>query len=125
MNINDITVGQIKEMAELFSKTESTQSLNSMIGKNVIIRTYSAGCWFGLLKEKSGNEVILGNARRMWTWKTVSGISLSACANSGINHEKSNIAEAVECVWLEAIEIIPCTDYAIKSIEGAENAKAR
>ena len=34
------------------------------IGQEVIIRTYSAGVWFGRLKEKSGNEVILTEARR-------------------------------------------------------------
>ena len=59
-------------------------SLNSMIGKIVIVRTYSAGCWFGELSEKDGNEVILKNARRMWYWHAANSISLSACALFGI-----------------------------------------
>ena len=30
---------------------------SKMIGEAVIIRTYSAGVWFGTLAEKEGNEV--------------------------------------------------------------------
>ena len=59
----------LKEIAELLGakNTAAESGLNSFaIGQEVIIRTYSAGVWFGRLKEKSGNEVILTEARRMW-----------------------------------------------------------
>ena len=117
------TLNAIKELTE--GGTHQDQGLNAMLGKKVIIRTYSAGVWFGRLVEKSGKEVILENARRMWRWKAVSGISLSACSVEGIDCSESRIVEPVDSVWLEAIEIIPCTDKAIKSIEGAERAEAR
>lgn len=125
MNINDLTIGQIKEIMDMFGNksTEST-GLNCMIGKKVIIRTYSAGVWFGELSQKDRNEVILLNARRMWMWWAKEGISLSSVAVNGIKQDKSKIAEAVDSVWLEAIEIIPCTNAAIELIESAENAKA-
>ena len=106
-------------------KPESQTSSNqSMIGKEVIIRTYSAGCWFGRLSSKEGREVILKNARRMWRWHAAEGISLSGCAIHGIRQEKSKIVEQVDSVWLEAIEIIPCTNIAADSIRGAKNVKA-
>lgn len=132
MNINDLTIGQVKEIQNLLGGYQATASteltastgLNCMIGKKVIIRTYSAGVWFGTLEQKDRNEVILKNARRMWTWWAKEGISLSSVAVNGINTDKSRIAEAVEEIWLEAIEIIPCTDSSIKSIENAPNAKA-
>ena len=57
----------LKEFAELLGmkNTAAESGLNSfVIGQEVIIRTYSAGVWFGRLKEKSGNEVILTEARR-------------------------------------------------------------
>ena len=101
-----------------------TGSLNEMIGKKVIIRTYSAGVWFGLLEQKSGNEVILRNARRMWRWQTKQSISLSSVAVYGIDEPNSKIAVKVDSVWLEAIEIIPCTDESITSIEGAKDVKS-
>ena len=126
MNINDLTIGQAKELAAMFGNksTEST-GLNCMTGKKVIIRTYSAGVWFGELGQKDRNEVILLNARRMWTWWAKEGISLSSVAVHGIKKDQSKIAEAVDSVWLEAIEIIPCTETAINSIESAPNAKAQ
>ena len=99
------------------------KTLKRMIGKKVIVRTYSAGVWFGLLEEKQRNEVILKNARRMFYWKANKGISLSACALYGVRDE-SKIVEAVDSVWLEAIEIIPCTKISIESLEGASDVVA-
>ena len=127
MNIDELTIGQLKEITSYIGVNNEqpiTPSLNKMIGKEVIIRTYSAGVWFGTLTEKSGNEVILSNARRMWRWWTKESISLSSVSIHGINRDKSKIAQSVEEVWLEAIEIIPCKKNAIESIKGAGNAKA-
>ena len=123
MNIEDLTIKQLKEIQSI--GLSNNTGLNSMLGKKVIIRTYSAGVWFGELSEKSGNEVILKNARRMWRWWAAESISLSACALYGIKHSESKIIAAVDSVWLEAIEIIPCNDVAIKSIESAPNVKAQ
>lgn len=125
MRIDDLTIGQVKEIQSIIgSKNNDSHGLNRMIGSKVIIRTYSAGVWFGKLAEKCGNEVILEEARRMWAWWAEEGISLSSVSANGIKQEKSKITEAVKSVWLEAIEIIPCTDKAIFSIESAPNAKA-
>jgi len=125
MNINEMTIGQAKELAAMFASQPQSASLNSMIGKQVIIRTYSAGVWFGTLSEKSGNEVILSSARRMWRWFAAESISLSAVALHGIKEDKSQIAEAVPSVWLEAIEIIPCSTKSSDQIAGAKNAQAQ
>ena len=69
INIEELTIGQAKELATLFSAPQQQPtSLNSMVGKKCIVRTHSAGVWFGEIAEKSGNEVILKDARRMWRW---------------------------------------------------------
>jgi len=125
MNINELTIGQVKELTNIFgNQTQSTVGLNTMIGKKCVIRTYSAGVWFGEIAEKSGNEVVVVNARRMWQWFASESISLSAVAIYGIKHDKSKIALAVDSVWLEAIELIPASSKAIESIEGAPNVEA-
>ena len=125
MNINDLTIGQAKELTALFGNAQPQQpSLNSMVGKKCVVRTYSAGVWFGEITEKSGNEVIIKDARRMWKWWAEEGISLSSVALHGIKQDKSKIVEPVHAVWLEAIELIPASDKAIASIEGAPNVKA-
>lgn len=86
------------------------------IGKEVIIRTYSAGVWFGVLKQKAGNEVILTKARRMYKWRAKESISLSGVARYGIKQEDSKICGELDAIWLEAIEIIPVTGNAAESI---------
>lgn len=125
MNVNELTIGQAKELANMFgSQSIASTSLNGMVGKKCIIRTYSAGVWFGEVEQKAGNEVIVKNARRMWQWWAAKSISLSGVALYGIKQDKSKIAPAVDSVWLEAIELISCTDVAIISIEGANDAVA-
>ena len=132
MDINELTIGQAKEIAATFGgmstgnvQTENKRGLDDFIGMNVISRTYAAGVWFGRLAKKAGAEVILHSARRMWQWKCREGISLSELATSGIDAEGSRICAPVPMVWLEAIEIIPVLDTAVKSIQEAEYAKAR
>lgn len=125
MNIDDLTIGQAKQLASLLGGSVAPSgTLTSMIGKKCIVRTYSAGVWFGEIAEKAGTEVIVKNARRMWQWWAAESISLSGVAVYGINQDKSKIAPAVESVWLDAIELIPSTDVAIKSIESAKDVKA-
>lgn len=126
IDINSLTIGQAKELASLFGAAKPQQSSpDGMVGKKCVVRTYSAGVWFGEIAEKSGNEVILKNARRMWYWHAAESISLSAVALYGINQDKSKIVAAVPTVWLEAIELIPASDKAIASIEGAPNVQAQ
>lgn len=126
MNIDDLTIGEAKELACLFGKSEKATGTGccSLVGKKCIIRTFSAGVHYGELAEKDGKEVILKNARRLWYWKTTNkGISLSEVANSGVAKD-SKICAPVDTIWLEAIEIIPCTKEAIKNIEGQDEYKA-
>jgi len=124
MSIDNMTIGDFKELSKLFNGGSKNEGLNNHIGEKVIIRTYSAGVWFGKLEEKAGNEVILSNARRMWRWQCEKSISLSGVAVYGIDQNDSKICPAITKQWLEAIEIISMTDTAIKSIEEAKDVEA-
>ena len=128
MNIDNLTIGQIKEINSFLNFGNNNTNVENklqhpMIGKKVIIRTYSAGVWFGLLEQKEKNEVILKDARRMYQWFCKESISLSAVAIYGINQDKSRICVAVPSIWLEAIEILPCSDESINSLETAPIVK--
>jgi hypothetical protein len=126
MNIEDLTIKQARELAAMFGGGhQSTHcGLNSMIGQYVIVRTYSAGVHAGILSQKSGDEVILTESRRMWQWKAKESISLSPCATVGIDPLGSKIAPPVPEQWLVAVEIIPCSPTARSSIAEAAHAKA-
>ena len=112
----------LKEIAELLGakNTAGESNLdNFAIDQEVIIRTYSAGVWFGVLKQKAGNEVILTKARRMYEWWAKESISLSGVAQYGIKQDASKICGELDSVWLQAIEIIPVTGSAATSIRTA------
>lgn len=87
-----------------------------MPGKYVIVRTYSAGVFAGVLKSQNGQEVILENARRLWYWKGAA--SLSQLATDGTSDPKGcKFPVEVESVnLLQAIEIISTTQKAQDSI---------
>lgn len=93
------------------------QNKNLSNSNYVIVRTYSAGVFAGYLKSKLDKEVILNQARRIWRWDGAN--SLSQLAIDGTAKPKDcKFPEALEEITLtEAIEIIPCTEKAKKSIE--------
>jgi hypothetical protein len=130
INLDELTIGDAKKLASMFGGNGQqiiTSSIDNFChGKVVIIRTYSAGVWAGTLSEKSKDEVILKNARRMWKWHSERSISLSAVAVHGINQSKSKIAPPVNEVWLMPIEILPfCTAQAEKSVMEASHVEAQ
>jgi len=87
-----------------------------MIGKFVIVRTYSAGVHYGTLKERTGTELVLTNARRVHYWEGAA--SLSQMAIDGIKKpEPSRVSVVVpEILVTEAIEVIPCTPEATENL---------
>lgn len=90
------------------------------IGKRVIVRAYGAGVFFGTLTEKSGDEVMLTDARRLWYWDGAA--SISQIAMEGVkNPNECKFSMAVNEIVIEkVIEIIPCTDEAIANIEAVK-----
>lgn len=90
------------------------------IGKKVIIRGSRSGVEYGTLVSCCGSEVTLHNARRLWFWDGAA--SLSQLAKDGTSKpSKCKFTVTVDSITiLDAIEIIPCTDKAIKSIEDVE-----
>jgi ferredoxin-fold anticodon binding domain-containing protein len=90
-----------------------------MIGKHVLVRTYSAGVHFGVLEMKEGKEVILNNARRIWRWFGAN--TLNEIAINGVDQKQSKISVPVpEILLTEAIEIIPMSDESIKILENTK-----
>lgn len=78
-----------------------------IVGKVVMIRTYSAGVHFGTLVSKVGQNVILENAHRVHYW--ASACSLSQLAMEGDKDiENARISIAVNEIELDqCIEVIP------------------
>ena len=91
--------------------------MESNIGKKVIIRGNSSGVEFGTLVAQNGREVTLHNARRLWYWDGAASLSQLAKDGPAIPRECKFTVTVDSITILDAIEIIPCTDKAIKYIE--------
>ena len=79
------------------------------LGKEVIVRTYSAGVHIGTIKERQGNEVVLLNARRLWQWK--GAFTLNAVATNGVDRKNSRISVSTpEILLINVCEIINIVD---------------
>jgi hypothetical protein len=85
--------------------------------KYVIVRTYSAGVFAGLLESRKGQEVVMREARRLWYWKGAA--SLSQLAMEGVkNPDECKFPCAVDRVeLLQAVEILDVTESAEANIK--------
>ena len=92
--------------------------------KRQIVRTYSAGVFFGVVESRKGKEVVLRDARRLWYWSGAA--SLSQLAIDGTNNPgQCKFPEAVSHIELmQAIEVIDCTPKARASIEAVNPWRA-
>ncbi len=84
----------------------------------VIVRTYSAGVHAGYLKSRSGKEVVLVNARRLWFWKGAATLSQLAMEGVKSPSDCKFPCEVSSITLTEAIEVIPATAAAKASIDG-------
>lgn len=84
-------------------------------GSYALVRTYSAGVWFGKILERDKKEMVLSDARMLWSWVCVKGISLAEIAEYGVANE-SRICSPVTVLLTEVIQVISPTQKAIDSI---------
>jgi hypothetical protein len=93
--------------AKMLTKAKSYKNM-----PYVIVRTYSAGVFAGYLAKRTGQEVTLKQARRIWYWDGAA--SLSELAVHGASKPaQCKFPVAVESIeLLNAIEILECTEKA-------------
>ena len=76
------------------------------LSDEVIVRTVSAGVHIGSIESRSGSELVLLNARRLWKWS--GAFTLNKVALSGVKRSDSRISIPVPRITLlGVIEIIP------------------
>ena len=83
-----------------------------------IIRGDGSGVFYGEIAERNDREVTIKDCRRLWYWSGAA--SLSQMALEGVKNPRDCkfTVTVSEIVILDAIELIPCTEAAMKSIEG-------
>ena len=79
-----------------------------------IIRCDRAGVFYGEIAERRGSEADLVNARRIWKWEganTLTDIAIDGVAGT------SKITNPASLTVLGVIEVIPCTEKAVASLD--------
>lgn len=120
MNINDLTLGQAKELAALFCGAQGAapNCAHPMIGKYVIARCYSAGVHAGEVVNVDGENVMLKNSRRLWSWKAKDGVALSGVAQAGLK-DGSKVDVVNPEIYLTGVcELIPVATGVKELING-------
>ena len=90
----------------------------------VIVRADRAGVFFGEIKERNGSEVTMTNVRRLWYWDGAASLSQMAVDGVSKPYNCKFTVTVPEMTILGVIEITPCTDKAIRSIEGVAEWRA-
>ena len=120
MNINELTIGEAKELAALFGGAVSVPKAHPYVGRHVVCRCYSAGVHAGELVSADGDLVILKDSRRLWQWKAKAGVALSGVAANGLSESGNKVDVVLPELFLTGvIEIIPTSTKARESINAA------
>lgn len=120
MNIDNLTFGELKQIAALFSGAPAATIANPVIGQYCLARCYSAGVHAGEVVSVDGENVVLRNSRRLWSWKAKDGVALSGVAQAGLTADKSKVDMVNPTIYLTGVcELIPCSDKAKESINEA------
>ena len=122
---NNTTTGTIRMKEALLMKLveklldcESTEAQKDLVytglervhvGEYVIVRTHSAGVHIGQLMTRKGKEVLLDDARRIWSW--AGAFTLSKIAKDGVGSGKLSV-RVDGALLTEAIEVLPLSDAA-------------
>lgn len=83
-----------------------------------IVRCDRAGVFFGKIKERNDNEVVMTDVRKLWYWEGACAVEQLAVDGTKKPRECKFTMTVDEMSVMNPIQIIPCTDKAVKSIKG-------
>lgn len=91
-----------------------------MENQKYIVRCDRSGVFYGEIEKRDGQDVVMKNARCLWRW--YGAASLMQLALEGVKEpERCKFTVTVDSLEvLDAIEILPCTDVAVESIEAVK-----
>lgn len=128
VNLNEITIGQAKELASMFgdssapeTKIPSSGVASSMVGKYVIVRSRNEGLNAGYVEAADETGVILKDAKRLWYHKPAVKTEAwyEGVANHGLSKDSKVSGAVVRKVIVENYSMTECTEIARQSIETA------
>lgn len=127
MNINELTIGQAKELASMFSDKKENNFLKNYIGKYVIVRSRNEGINSGIVKDIDETGVVLTEARRIWYHKPkdkstawYEGVSIS-----GLSEDSKISTKCIEKIIIEDYSLTICSKEAQESISNYKTTERK
>ena len=88
-----------------------------------IVRCDRAGVFYGEIAERNGREIKMRNVRCIWYWDGAATL-LQLAAEGTTRPDNCKFTMTVDSLEvLDAIEMIPCSEKAVVSIEGVPEWK--
>lgn len=115
MNTTEVIKNTMSLLGKALEEHEATPPniADYGLGQECIIRTYAAGVFFGTPIAREGQELVLKDARRIWSWS--GAFTLSAVSQNGIESGKLSCVEPTKLV-LQVVEITPCAEHVAKEL---------
>jgi len=127
MDIENLTLNQLSKIAALFNggvapvaPPTNDKPTHPFFGKYVVARCYSAGVHAGTVVSVDGENVILKDSRRLWSWKAndEDAVALSGVAQSGLQAGCKVDIVNPEILLTGLCELIVCSIKAKANIHG-------
>ena len=88
-----------------------------------IVRCDRAGVFFGQIKERTENEVVMTNVRKLWCWGGACAVEQLAVDGTTKPGSCQFTVTVDEMSVMNPVQIIPCTEKAVKSIKAVAEWK--
>ena len=126
MNLDTLTIGQAREIAEMFSRITGGAAKNGdpkfdgLIGEYVIVRSRNEGINAGFVVVADSDGIVLKECRRLFYHKPkkTSQCWYEGVANMGLSSDSKLSPSVISKTIIEDYSITRCTPEAIESIRG-------
>lgn len=85
--------------------------------KKFIVRCNRAGVFYGEIVSRNGQEVEMRNVRNIWYWRGAASVMQLAAEGVSKPRDCKFSVPVESMILLEAIQVIPCTEEAVKSLD--------
>ena len=119
ININELTIGQVRELSAMFCADIRPDMLSHLIGKKVLIRDNRAGVFITTLAAVNGKQWRGYESRKIHYWSKAGAVE--GIAETGIDLDNSRITVKVpESNGQDLIQICPVSDEIFNTLMGAK-----
>lgn len=122
MNIDDMKVGDLKQLVAMFSGVNApsrSSIISDAIGKYCIVRSSNEGINFGRVVQADETGVVIEEARRIWYHKPKDNKTAwyEGVSQTGLHADSKVSGEVARKYIIEKYSLTVCSEGAVSSIK--------